>query len=209
MMVFRPLFLMTLLFATPLPAAEEIDGPIPGWREVIFDGRTVYNQTQECVKAVSENAASGLVRREKVDLDERPILTWRWRAEEPLRGAEAGEHSKAGDDFLARVYVVHKGFLPWLTRAVSYVWTREVPVGRHWPNPFVEETTMVAVQSGEAGLGEWHRFRRDVRADFQRFHDIEITRVNAVALMTDTDNTGGRARACYQLPQFQARAAGE
>ncbi len=198
----RLLFLILLAFSVPAGAAEEIDSPIEGWREVIFASRTVYREAEDCVKAVSSDTASGLVRRRKVDLTRRPLLNWRWRAEQSLQGAEADEQSKAGDDFLARVYVVHEGFFPWQTRAVNYVWTREVPAGKHWPNPFAGQAIMVAVQSGEAGLGQWHEFRRNVRADFRRFHDQDIDHIDAVALMTDTDNTGGRAEACYELPSF-------
>lgn len=203
--------LLSALTATTMTAqaAKEVDGPVAGWTEVIFDGRTEYADTGECVRAASRDAASGLVRREAVDLTERPVLTWRWRAEQPLRGAEADEQSKAGDDFLARVYVVHEGFFPWQTRAVNYVWTREVAEGEHWPNPFAGQAVMVAVQSGEEGLGKWQAFRRDVRADFRRFHDKDIDAVDAVALMTDTDNTGGRARACYELPRFRRPGEGK
>ncbi len=201
-MVNRLLVLLLLACAVPAGAAEEVDSPIDGWREVIFANRTVYREAEDCVKAVSSDAASGLVRRRNVDLTQRPVLSWRWRAEQPLQGADADEQSKAGDDFLARVYVVHEGFFPWQTRAVNYVWAREVSTGKHWPNPFAGQAIMVAVQSGDAGLGQWQEFRRNVRADFRRFHDQDIDQIDAVALMTDTDNTGGRAQACYQLPRF-------
>ena len=201
-MVNRLLVLMLLACSASAGAAEEVDSPIDGWREVIFANRTVYREAEDCVKAVSSDAASGLVRRRNVDLTQRPVLSWRWRAEQPLQGADADEQSKAGDDFLARVYVVHEGFFPWQTRAVNYVWAREVAAGKHWPNPFAGQAIMVAVQSGAAGLGQWQEFRRNVRADFRRFHDQDIDQIDAVALMTDTDNTGGRAQACYQLPRF-------
>ena len=208
-MIIRVLFTALSLIVGAAPAAEEVEGPVPGWTEVIFDGRTDYRPEDECVRAVSSNAASGLVRRQEVDLTEKPELVWRWRAEQPLRGADADEQSKAGDDFLARVYVVHETFLPWRSRAVNYVWARAVPKGEHWKNPFAGQAVMVAVQSGYEGLGQWHAFRRDVRADFRRFHDRDIDTVHAVAIMTDTDNTGGRAKACYELPRFRSRAEGE
>jgi hypothetical protein len=190
------------LTAFAAKATEEVEGPVAGWTEVIFDGRTDYRAEEACLRALSDNAASGLVRRQEVDLTEKPELVWRWRADKLLRGAEADEQSKDGDDFLARVYVVHETLLPWRSRAVNYVWTRDVPVGEHWDNPFAGQAVMVAVQSGPEGLGEWHSFRRDVRADFKRFHDRDIDSVQAVAIMTDTDNTGGRAEACYELPRF-------
>lgn len=201
-MAIRLILIALSLAAVAAPAAEEVEGPVSGWMEVIFDGRTDYQVGEQCLRASSEDAASGLVRREEVDLTEKDELVWRWRADQPLRGAEADEQSKAGDDFLARVYVVHETFLPWRSRAVNYVWTREVPPDTHWKNPFAGQAVMVAVQSGNEGLGEWHSFRRNVRADFRRFHDRDIDTVHAVAIMTDTDNTGGRAEACYELPRF-------
>ena len=56
---------------------------------------------------------------------------------------------------------------------------------------------MVALRSGSAEAGRWMQERRDVRADFQRLFGTDITRLDAVALMTDTDNGGGEARAWY------------
>lgn len=196
--------LVFLLLLAPAAWGERYrDSPVSGWREVVFDQRTRYRQEDDCVRAVSEGAASGLIRRVDTDLRKRPVLGWAWRAEQPLRGAQAPETGKAGDDFLARVYVIHEGFFPWQTRAINYVWSRSQPVGRHWPNPFTGNAVMVAVQSGNDGLGQWQSFRRNVREDFRRFHDMDIDRVDAVAVMTDTDNTGGVAEACYRLPEFQ------
>lgn len=183
-------------------AAETRDSPVPGWREAVFEDRTRYRQENGTLCAESESAASALVRRVEVNLEKTPVLAWRWRAEQPLRGADAPEQSRDGDDFLARVYVVDEGFFPWQTRAINYVWTRDVPEGEHWPNPFADRAIMVAVQQGEPEPGEWQAFRRNVREDFKRFHDRDLTEVDAVALMTDTDNTGGRAAACYEPPRF-------
>lgn len=199
----RRLVWVLLFLAAGADAERYRESPVPGWREVVFEGRTRYRQQQDCVRATSEAAASGLIRRVDADLHQRPVLVWSWRAERPLRGAEAPEQSKAGDDFLARVYVIHEGFFPWQTRAINYVWSRSQPVGEHWPNPFTGNAIMLAVQSGSDGLGAWHQFRRNVREDFRRFHDMEIDSLDAVAVMTDTDNTGGVAEACYRLPEFE------
>ena len=156
------------------------------------------------MRAEADASASGLIREVNTSLKQAPTLSWSWQAGAPLAAARpAAEKSKAGDDFLARVYVIHEGFLPWQTRAINYVWSREHPVGSHWPNPFTGNAIMVVVQSGDEGLGEWHSFERDVAADFRRFHDMKVDQVDAVAVMTDADNTGGRAEACYRLPLFR------
>ena len=66
---------------------------------------------------------------------------------------------------------------------------------------------MVVVQGPQGDdqntpTGAWHAFSRDVVADFKRFHGIDVDQVDAVAIMTDTDNTGVVAQACYELPEF-------
>jgi len=196
---------LLVLFSAIALARDTLPGPVPGWREVVFAGRTLYSldPAHDCIRAEAHGTASGLVR--QLDAARPPdwLLRWQWRAEAPLVPAtDAPEKRRGGDDFLARVYVIHEGRFFWQTRVVNYVWSREQAAGTVWPNPFTGNAIMVAVQSGEDGLGEWHGFERDVRADFRRYHDIDITGVSAVAIMTDADNTGGEASACYRLPRF-------
>ena len=184
--------------------ADTGPSPIPGWQAIRFSGETRYTREADCVRADAQGSASGLIRRVQEPLAQAPQLYWSWRADTPLQpGRPAAEQSKSGDDFVARVYVIREGWLPWQTRAINYVWSREHPVGQHWPNPFTGNAMMVVVQSGNEGLGQWHHFERDVAADFRRYHGMELDRVDAVAVMTDSDNTGGRARACYRLPAFR------
>ncbi len=196
---------LLLLIAFTSPALARWDpSPIDGWRAIRFAGETVYRQQTDCVRAEANASASGLIRAVDTSLKQAPTLSWGWKAEAPLAPARpAPEKARDGDDFLARVYVIREGFLPWQTRAINYVWSRQHPVGSHWPNPFTGNAIMVVVQSGDSGLGEWHSFERDVAADFRRFHDIKVDQVDAVAVMTDADNTGGRAEACYRLPSFR------
>ncbi len=62
-------------------------------------------------------------------------------------------------------------------------------------NAFTENAQVMALQS-EKGAG-WATERRDVRADFKQcFHD-DITFIDAVAIMTDTDNSQQAAIAWY------------
>ena len=203
-----PALLLMSLAVWPLgPALAVADaaGALPeGWREVRFSGQTHYRQVEGCWRGTSDNAASGLVLESRVNVSQTPWLVWSWRASTLPAWPSISERSKDGDDFLARVYVIHKGWLPWQTRAINYVWSREARVGEHWPTPFADQAHMVVVQ-GRTGAGEWQHFARDVRADFLRYHGIEVERVDAVAIMTDTDNTASRAEACYRLPVFQVR----
>lgn len=204
-MLRRFLVIVLCLLALPSNAAKVEPSDIPGWQQMVFSGHTRWQQGEDCVQATAERSASGLIR-EVTDIDvARQQLVWGWLVDEPLQpGNKAPEKTRDGDDFVARVYVVKKGFFPWQTYAINYVWSREHPVGSAWPNPFTGNAMMVVVESGEAHLGEWREYRRDVRADFRRYHDMDVETIDALAVMTDTDNTGGVARACYQLPAFVA-----
>lgn len=199
--------LLAPLLATPAQARQTVASPVEGWDEVIFSDRTTYREDPErdCIQAHARGSASGLVREVRAEASATPWLRWAWQAETPLQpGQEAAERSRAGDDFVTRVYVVREGRFFWQTRAINYVWSREHPVGSHWPNPFTRNAIMVVVQSGDEGLGTWHEFERNVVEDFRRYHDLDIEEIAAVAVMTDADNTRGEATACYRLPTLHA-----
>ena len=56
---------------------------------------------------------------------------------------------------------------------------------------------MVAVRSGRDGTGKWQSESRDVLADYRRIFGEEPGTADAVAIMTDTDNTGTKVEAWY------------
>ena len=55
----------------------------------------------------------------------------------------------------------------------------------------------IVVGSGKQGMGSWQRLRRDIRADFQKAFGEAPGTLTSMAMMTDGDNTGSRAEACY------------
>jgi hypothetical protein len=56
---------------------------------------------------------------------------------------------------------------------------------------------MVAVESGNAKAGTWVTEERNVYEDYRALFGEDPPPIGAVALMTDTDNTGGEAEALY------------
>ena len=184
-------------------------GELRGWKTREFEGLTRYeivedpDGTGRVLAATSESAASALYLERRIDLAETPILSWRWKVESPLSIAD--ERVKRGDDFSARVYVVSRGFgLLRRPLAITYVWAN-APVGEAWPNPFTARAFMVVVDSGPGG--EWRHHARNVREDFRRFHGKEVRRLEGVAIMTDTDNSGNEGRAWYGDVSFRAERA--
>ena len=176
------------------------NGDIAGWEEKVFKGKTAYetirHDGRDAVRATSRGTASGLYLRRRIDLDKTPILRWSWRVDATL--GDIDERTRAGDDYSARVYVIRShSVLLWRTRAVNYVWASVVAAGETWPNAWTDSSRHVAVRSGDALAGQWVEERRDVRADFRELFGKPVRYVDAVAIMTDTDNTGGTAVAYY------------
>jgi len=56
---------------------------------------------------------------------------------------------------------------------------------------------MVVVESGTEKAGAWVSEQRDILNDYQRLFGGEPRQLGAIAVMTDTDNTGGEALAWY------------
>lgn len=204
----RRLSCLLLCFAAALaadslrvPVGEFSQGRLEGWETKVFHGETRYKLTEldgnTVLRAESHGTASGLVRKLRVDLEKTPYLHWSWRAENTLGNLD--ERSKAGDDYPARLYVVISGGLVfWRTRSLNYVWASAAPMGSDWPNAFAGESVrMLALRSGTAEVGRWHEETRNVRDDLRRYFKEDIRQIDAVALMTDTDNSGRQAVAYY------------
>ena len=175
-------------------------GELAGWQERSFLGHTDYrlveSEGRSVLQARSKASASGMYRKIQVDLEKTPILHWSWKTDSLLRDND--ERSRDGDDYSVRIYVVFSGGLSfWRTRAVNYVLSSQQPKDSEWPNAFTGNARMIAVNSGSEGLGEWQELQRDVLADYRRLFGRKPGRVDAVAIMTDTDNTSQQATAWY------------
>ncbi len=134
--------------------------------------------------------------KKQIYLNATPIMHWSWRVDSVY--SNINEKTKSGDDYVARVYaVVDGGILKWRTRAINYVWASKVPAGAAFPNPYRDEAMMVAVQSGTGGAGQWHQESRNVKADFKRYYDKNVDKIDGITLMTDCDNHDGTGEAWF------------
>ncbi len=199
------LILPLLLGALGVSRAETLwidnfeKGLNPRWEEKSFQGRTEYTLVRDgnnqVLKADSRSSASGLIFKQEFDLRQYPRLAWRWKVENILQKGD--ERSKAGDDYAARVYVVFPHWFAPKTRSINYIWANRLPREAFVPNPYFGNAVMLAVQSGPGRVGEWISEERDVAADYRRIFGEEPPLAGAVAIMTDTDNTGEAAVAWF------------
>jgi hypothetical protein len=64
-------------------------------------------------------------------------------------------------------------------------------------SPYTANSIIVAIESGKDHLGEWVCEERNIRDDYRHFFGEDPPLLGAVAIMTDTDDTGGDAVAWY------------
>jgi len=190
--------------AGPLLIDDFGKGLSAGWEKKIFKGETVYapviEEGRPAVKAESRAAASALIYRISLDPKAHPKLSWSWKIVRTI--GKGDERTKAGDDYAARVYVVFPSTLFWRTRAVNYIWANRLPRGAFLPNAFTGNAVMVAVESGDGNAGRWIDEERNLVEDYRRAFGEDPLEIGAVAIMTDTDNTGEQAVAWYGAIRF-------
>jgi len=183
---------------TILPVAEFSTGDLLGWETKDFDGTTQYelvidtHNKKKALKATSVDGASGLFREQRINLLKTPWLNWSWKTSSSFKNIN--ENSKAGDDFVARIYVVvDGGFFFWKTLALNYVWSSSHQKGEQWANPYTSNATMFAVEAGETNLGVWRHYKRNIQQDLKILLGKNIKFIDAIAIMTDTDDSGLQA----------------
>jgi hypothetical protein len=204
-MRFLKILLFFVLFPSVSFAVETIElgsfskSGLSGWTEKSFQGKTEYRVVEEGEKKVlfakSENSASGLIFEAEYDPLEFPFLSWRWKISNTIRKGDS--RSKAGDDYAARVYVVFPHWFFLKTKTLNYIWSNQLAKNSIQPNVYTGNAVMIAVESGPVQAGEWVSIRRNLVEDYRRAFGEEPPPVGAIAIMTDTDNTGETASAWY------------
>lgn len=193
-----------------------LDDFAPGWRERwreqrLFAKRTEYevvtDQGRPVLRATSRAANSGLIRETLHLAPAAATLRWRWKVRAALAG-NTRERERAGDDYAARVFVVFESSaLPLRTRAINYVWAAHEKPGAVFASPYTKNVAIVVLRSGDVEAGRWHPEERDVLADYRAFFGEPATRISAVAVLADTDNTKGEAEAWFS--ELVLRVSGE
>ncbi len=172
------------------------------------DNKTIYttgaNENGNFLKAVANNAASGLGKEIKIDLDKTPFINITWKIEKNLVGIK--ENTKKGHDFAARVFVIKKtGATPLSNRAINYVFSSNSDIGNSWPSPYTKKSIDNVLASTKNNLNEWITVKANVKEDFKRFHDLDVNELDGLAIMSDTDNSKMKSIAYYQNIYFSEK----
>ncbi len=171
------------------------------------DNKTFYsvgtNENGNFLKAVAENAASGLGKKIKIDLNKTPIINITWKVEKDLPGIK--ENTKKGHDFAARVFVIKKtGATPLSNRAINYVFSSNNEVGFNSASPYTKKSIDNVLSSTKYNLNKWITVKANVKDDFKKFHDLDVNQLDGLAIMSDTDNSKMKTVTYYQNIYFSA-----
>ena len=146
---------------------------------------------------MAANAASGVGKEIKINLDKTPFINITWKIEKDLKGIR--ENSKKGHDFAARVFVIKKpGATTLSNRAINYVFSSNSNVGETWPNPYTKKSIDSILASTKSNLNEWVTVKANVKEDFKKFLDLDVEELSGIAIMADTDNSKLTAVSYYQ-----------
>ena len=172
------------------------------------DNKTIYsigsNESGNFLKSVADNAASGLGKEIKIDLNKTPFINITWKVEKDLSGIK--ENSKKGHDFAARVFVIKKtGATPLSNRAINYVFSSNNNVGVNFPSPYTKKSIDNVLASTKSNLNEWVTVKANVKEDFKRLHDLDVNELDGLAIMSDTDNSKMKSIAYFQNIYFSSQ----
>jgi len=181
------------------------------------DGKTV-------VKASARGSASGLVHPLSIDPAVYRFLQWRWQVTELI--ATADNTKKQKEDSPVRVVVSFDGDLdslpfddrmffdnirlltgqqlPYAT--LMYIWENRAARGSIIANMHTSRIKMIVAESGRQKVGRWQDITRNVYDDYKRVFGAAPGRITAIAIMTDTDNTGENVHAYYGDIAFRRAA---
>jgi hypothetical protein len=209
-------FLSLFLFLTSISAAKDVK--IFEFTEAELsnlevrkvrgaDNKTEYsvgsNDNGNYLKAVADNAASGLGKKIVIDLNKTPIINITWKIEKSLDGIK--ENTKKGHDFAARVFAIKKiGATPLSNRAINYVFSSNNDVGFNSPSPYTKKSIDNVLASTKENLNKWITVKANVKEDFKKFHNLDVDELDGLAIMSDTDNSKLKAIAYYQNIYFSA-----
>jgi len=169
------------------------------------DNKTIYtvgsNENGNFLKAEANNAASGLGKQIKIDLNKTPYINITWKIEKDLPGIN--ENSKKGHDFAARVFAIKKtGATPLSNRAINYVFSSNNEIGFNSPSPYTKKSVDNVLASTKKNFNEWVTVKANVKEDFKKFHDLDVNELDGLAIMSDTDNSKMKAIAYFQNIYF-------
>jgi hypothetical protein len=201
----------TALFAASARAETITFGPAlerAGWNVVSYPRikPAIFHAENDTTLDVAADSAAGLLWH-PVDATLRDARTaqWRWRVDEGVGPTDLTRRGR--DDRALAVYFIFGAvddlgksatrlLASHSVRTLVYVFGGNAPRDAVLPSPHMgERGKFVILRSGNAPRGTWFEERVDLGSDYMRAFDSAPDLLLAIAVSTDSDDTGGRNRA--------------
>jgi hypothetical protein len=166
------------------------------WGSPKYDFQVVEVDGQRALHLKSEGDSSTISRdiKGKINLQQTPILEWRWKVTKLPRGADA--RKSATDDEAGQIYVTWPRWPEALrSQIIGYIWDTTAPVGSTFKSDKTATVTYVVVESGPGKLGQWITERRNVAEDFKKIYGEAPESPGAISISIDSDDTKSSAEA--------------
>ena len=189
---------------------------INNWKPLTFEKiekHTQYsieqgNFNESYLKAESNNSGAGLIWEKSFNVNESPLLRWKWKVSNVYSKGNAKE--KMGDDYPVRIYVMFEydpksaGF--WESAlyesaklfygeypphsSLNYIWANKNYSEKIIPNSYTEKAQMILLQKGKTNVGKWMVENVNILKDYRKAFGEEPPKKASLAIMSDSDNTG-------------------
>jgi hypothetical protein len=174
------------------------------WQEKVFKNRVLYvvkpKEEGGYLLAKSQKSCSALLYKIKLDPKKFPMISWKWKIIK-FPQKSGGEYAKGGwlekDDYAARVYVIFSSWIFTHIKCIEYVWDENMAEGTIITSPYLHNIKLIVVESGKKSTNQWAFEERNIYADYKRAFGRTPGQVDAIALMTDSDNTLSTDEASY------------
>jgi hypothetical protein len=211
----KGLLVAILMCSAPVWAADQVviadfssavdaSGVPAGWQVKEKSGKADFAVVKDdgvfAVRLRSANTSFSLQKEAHVNLNQYPILTWKWKV---TKLPDGGDFRKSDtDDQAAQLFIAFSK-----TRAIVYIWDTTAPQGATGDAaaPFFMSIKAVVVRSHKTGTGSWITETRNMYDDYQKLFGGEPVDVSGVRIQTNSQHTGTSAESFFADIAFKKR----
>jgi hypothetical protein len=164
------------------------------------------------IKLQSKGSLTFLGKTVSIDIQEYPVVTWRWKVENSLEGND--ERTIRGDDHPIRIFFVFEPdklnqslwfrtkrvlFLDMIHghpvggRFTEYLWSSHLETGEIINDPSKPMQKLIVAEGGSKNLGKWIEYERNLYEDFKMLYNEEPRKLIFIGIINDTDQTKQKA----------------
>jgi hypothetical protein len=176
-----------------------LDPPPEGWVHRRFWTRPPMQMSfaekdgVPALRLATSSSASMLFRHVDVDLQDYPMLAWRWYVERPLH-SESDERTREGDDHPARLFLAFQTTAG-ESRRMEIIWGNKLRAGDY---KVIGSFPHYVANGGDDNVGHWISETVDLRPIYRHiWPDAAPAHLVDLALFCDSDETHGETVAYF------------